>query len=346
MMQARLRHWLYLPAGWVFLVYALLAAGVAWWMRVYPGVAWASDAGVLLPLILAGAAVGWLLTTLLWLLSDRNSGIFHGVFLGILSCGLLILLIAAREAQYAHDQEVADQITATRLAMRRQALAETEQALAEMAERQARLQEDRFARYEGRVEPALLDRMRAVDEEIVNGLQAAAAKYEAVLTEHEVVGPESWLRLATREELEAERADHTAIYEAARVYNDHLDSLDARYNEALEALALPSPADRYAIAEMERLLQAWKYSGALRMRELDVEISGIAIRAIDLLLGNWDAWRFDRANSRVRFDNSTVEMSFMQLLSEAAEKASEQAEIRRNLEAARTRTEDALPVPE
>lgn len=331
-MSARLRYWVYLPAGWVFLVYAALAAGAVWWLRVYPSVAWASDASFLLPLILGGAAVAWVLTALLWLLSDRGSGIFHGIFLGIMACGLIGLLIVAREAQFAHDQRVAERITEARLALRRRALAQAEDALAAIAERRKRAEEDRFVQYEGRVDPVLLDRMRAADKEILEGLRSAAETYESVLAEHETVGPESWLRLAERAELEAERADHAATYEAARAYNDYLRGLEERYTEKLEALDLPSPADRYAVAEMERLLQFWTYSGAMRMRELDVEISGLAIRAIDLLLNNWDAWHFDRANSRVIFDDPGLEMSFMQLLHEASELATEQAGIRRRLE--------------
>ncbi len=331
-MAKQLQRWLYLPAGWIFLLYAILAGASAWWLQVYPAVDWANQATLLIPLLVAGALLAWVITQILWLFSDRGVGIFHGIYLGLLSCVLLTVLIIAREAQYTHDLKVAEEIRAAREVLRRQSFEQAREALDAIASRREQMEQDRFLQYEGRVPEDILDQMRAIDQEILHGLRDAAEAFEAVVARSQPKGPESWLRFGSREELETERANHVALYEAGRVYLDYLLGLEARYERLLEAAELPPPADRYAVAEKTRLLQLWTHSGALRVRELDVEISAAAIRAIDLLLRHWEGWRFDRAVSRVVFDDGNVEMSFMRLLAEASELANEQAQLRRRLE--------------
>lgn len=332
-MSADPRKWLYQPTGWIFLVYTGLAGTAAWWMRAHPSVEWANDAVVVIPLLVLGAVGNWILSQLLWLISDRrHPGIFHGIYLALMCCGLLVVLIAAREEQYAEDVRIAERVTQAREALRRQSFERAKAALDAIAERRARMEEDPFLQYEGRVPPETLDQMRTVHREILDGIREISERYEAVLAESPTMGPESWLRLATREELEAERQRNALVYEAARGFVDYLDGLEARYKSRLDTLDLPPPADRYAAAEMARVIQGFNYSGALRIRELEVEISAVAIRAIDILLRNWDSWHFDRATSRVVFKEGNIEMAFMHQLAEAAKLVDEQIKLRRRLD--------------
>lgn len=324
---AGVRRWLYLPDGWVFLVYGLFGGATAWWLRLYPAAPWADDAGTLLALLAVVAGVAWVFTALLWLLSNRGLGIFHGVYLGLMSCGLLGVLIVGREAQFQHDREVAEQIRETRLALRRRALVQAREALVAIKERQAALEEDRFLQYEGRVDDATLERMRAIDDAILTELEEARERWEGIVAAHEIVGPEAWLRFESPEELKAEREKVARFYEGTRTYLNALNRLEDDYAQRIEGAQFEAKAHRYAIAEMERLVQTLKNFGLLRLRELDVEIAEIQLKAIDLLVRTWGQWRFQPTNSRIVFDDPGVEMQFMDLLHQAIDLVNEQVRI-------------------
>jgi hypothetical protein len=337
-MSTEVRRWVYLPDGWVFLVYGLAGGATAWWLRLYPAAPWADDAGTLIALLAAIAGVAWVFTTLLWLLSNRSAGIFHGVYLGLLGCGLLGALIVGREAQFQHDREMAEQIRETRLALRRQALVQAREALAAIKERRAALDENRFLKYEGRVDAATLEKMRSIDEAILGRAREGRERWEEIMTGLEMAGPEAWLRFSSVEELQEERETVARFYEATRTYLNVLNALESDYQERLEEAKFTPPADRYAVAEMERVLQTMTGLGAVRLRELDVEIAEIQMRALDLLLQSWGQWRFQQSNSRIVFDDPGVEIQFMEYLREAVGLVDEQVQIearaRKALEAA------------
>ncbi len=322
----------FVPAWWAGLV--LIGSAIAAFasLAAFPAVEW-TDHPVWV-VIVGGVALGltWLVTQGLWSFSDQSHTIFQLVFLGIWGSLLVTGLIVAREIQLDHDRAMVEEINEARLAMRRRAIEQAKETLADAENRRRRVEEDRFARYEGRVEAETLDRMRAADAEILASLEEAADRYRKVLAENPTQGPESWLRFATLEEVEEERARTRRVYEAARAYNDFLEGLSARYEAKLAELDLAPPADRYAIAEMERVVQGWERSGAREIRQLDVAISTIAIQALDLLIDRWGEWRFDRANSRVVFDDGGLELAFVRRLREAGQLVSEQDRLRRRLE--------------
>lgn len=326
------RNEVFRPAFWTILGLLALLLGAIAVLRGFPATGWLSRPGMIAGFCAAALGTSWLFTQALWSFSDRSRFVFQFILLGIWGSFLLSGLLLAREVQLAHDRRMVEEVNEARLALRQRAIEQAKQALAETEERRRRLEEDRFARYEDRVDAETLDRMRAADSEIVESMQAAADRYRSVLAANPTRGPEAWLRISNREELEKERQHTQAIYESSRAYVDFLNGLAQRYQAKLDELALDSPADRYAVAEMERLLQTWDHSGAQEIRELDVAISTISLRALDLLREHWGQWHFDRANSRVIFENPGHEMAFIQLLREAAQMVSEQERLRRRYE--------------
>ncbi|MFP4281791.1 MAG: hypothetical protein ACLFR7_11095 [Opitutales bacterium] len=326
------RRELFLPSWWAWLVAGAGALFLHALLLGMPAAGWTTEATFLLLLGLVGLFGSVFFTTILWWWSDGARGVFQGVFLGVWGSFLLVLFIQAREAQYAHDVALVEQIEETRLALRQQAADRARQALAEMQDRRERMQTDRFARYEGQVPPEVLERMRAADAEVLAELEAAADRYASVIAANELEGPPAWLRVATLDQLEDLRARNEAVYEASRAYNDFLDGLEERYTARLEAMDLPPPADRFALAEKTRLLQYWEYSGAREIRRLDAEITGIALRALDLLRDHWGEWTFDRSDSRVRFDTPGLEFRFSQLLNEAQMLTRQQRQLVRDRE--------------
>jgi hypothetical protein len=318
------------PAAWLAAVVVGVFVHAA--LVAFPAVGWTRDGHFLLILGASGLCGAWVLTAVLWLFSDGARVFYHFVFIGFWGAFALGAYVVAREAQLAVDEALVVRLQEHRLALRQRAVEAAKVLREERVTREERLREDRFARYEGQVPAATLDQLRALDAGIIAGLREQAATYEAVLARHEVGGPSTWLRVATLDQLEDLRASHQAIYEASRAYNDHLDGLAERYAAAVEALALEPPADRFALAEMERLLQWWEYSGAYEIRRLDAEVSATALRALDLLRERWGAWKFDRANSRVSFDHPGDEFRFTQLLQEAEMLVREMAKLERQRE--------------
>lgn len=322
---------LFVPSWWSWLLAFAFGLWVATALGGCPTVPWIQNKPLLV-LMGVGTLIGaWFLAALLWLFSDGARMLFQFVFLGLWGSFALGALAVARDYQLQADRAIVEKINSARLALRQQAIERAKQALDERIAREDRIKEDRFARYEAEVDEVTLGRMRALDAEIVAELTTAAEKYEAVLAANDIEGPSAWLRVATIDELEVSRSRNQAIYEASRAYNDFLDGLEERYNTRVEALALDPPADRFAIAEMERLLQFWEHSGARDFRRLDSEICGIALQALDLLRQHWGEWRFDRADSRVVFQNPSVEFQFFQLLNEAEMLVREQTRIERQL---------------
>jgi len=324
------------PGAWILAVVLGVFAHEA--LLAFPIVGWTRDESFLLVAACGGLAGAWALTALLWLFSEGERLFYHFIFVGVWAAFLAGGYIYARDLQVARDTVLVEQQNANRLALRQAAVerakAARERAQRELSERQQRIADgDRFARYEGLVPDETLDRMRAADEEILEGLRAAAERYKSTLAANEVGGPSEWLRVATLDGLEAMRARNQAVYEASRAYNDYLAGLEERYQAQLDELALVPPADRYAIAEMERLLQFWEYSGASEIRRLDSEVSAIALRALDLLRDRWGNWQFDRANSRVTFDDPNDEFQFAQLLQEAEMILRRQRELERQQDA-------------
>lgn len=297
----------------------------------YNTVSW-TQGTITLALLGSGALfTAFLLTNLLWLFSERKRGLFQFVFLGLWSSAVMLAILSARRENYEHSLALVQSIEDARLALRQQAVERTKRTREDFAAEQERVRNDPFLQYRNQVSEGTLAAMRAVQESVLDELKEARERYETALVENEVDGPEAWLRVKTLDELEARRVRHENIYAASRAYAAFFDGLRERYVQRLEAAAFTSPADRFSVAEMERLMQFLENGGAAEIRRLDAEITTLALRAVDLLLDTWGEWRFDRRASRVVFENPSVEFQFMQILSQAQMLAQAQRKEERRL---------------
>ena len=261
--------------------------------------------------------VSLLFVQLLWLFSERNRGIFHGISLGLFLCGMVSLQIYVREIQYSHDSVVAEQIKATRLLMRQRAMAEAREVLSQIEVRNQQLREDRFARYADRVDSVTLDKMRAIDDQFLDELNERTNQYVSQLADLELNDVDQWIRGKDIVELEGMRSGYERLYEINRGYNDYIALVEERYEKAIEAAQFDEAVEQFAYAEMERLWSLLEYSEAKEIRALNIRYAETAIEALDLLSNDWSQWHFDRANSRIFFEDSTLEFQFMQKLNEA-----------------------------
>lgn len=322
------RAW-FKPVWWTWLAAGIIGLFGRSALVAFPAATWTGDAEWMLLLAIVALCGAWAATTFLALFSEGLSILYQFLFLAFWGMAVMGAYVYAREVQTGLNEQLIAQMVENRQRLRQRAVAEAREAETEEGAREERLRNDRFSRYAGRVKPEVLEQMRAVDDQILAEMRAAADRYKAVLEANPVEGPEGWLRVATLDELELWRSRNQAVYEASRAYNDFLDGLEERYNERLEALALEPPADRYAIAEMERLLQYWEYSGARDQRALDAELSATALRALDLLRDAWGEWKFDRASSRVTFKDPGVEMRFFSLIEEGQMIDQQRSRLRR-----------------
>ena len=123
-------------------------------------------------------------------------------------------------------------------------------------------------------------------------------------------GPESWIRFRTIDQLEVELAAHKALYEQTRAFTQFIESFEDKYSSEIEALNLQPPADRIAIAELERVLQFWERSRIYDLRQLDVRLLGSAIAALNILRDAWGTWSFNPRDNKITFENPDQEAAF------------------------------------
>jgi hypothetical protein len=306
----------YWPDSIAWLFAGVLALPFLWFCSLYASVPWARGPAWMAGALLVAWALSMLLAQPLWRLSSRRRPVFRLVWPALFGSCLVAFLLAAREAQHRDDTALNARMAALRQGVRNQAARQAAQALAELEDRAQRARADRFVQYEGRIEDSLLDTLRALDREMQEAFAARADRFRAVLAETDVRGPESWIRARQPEELIAERNGYQRLYEEGRALLLYIDGFADAYRARIDALALQPPADRIAIAELERILQFWEAGNMRAVREIDVEATAVALQILDLLRQEWGRWQFDSVRQRITFASLETEYSFARLLSQ------------------------------
>ena len=179
-----------------------------------------------------------------------------------------------------------------------------------MADRQERARTDRFVQYEGRIPDDTLNQLRELDRKMQEEVQAQADAYSRALEDNPTHGPDDWIHYRTLDQLEMERTAFQALYQQTRAFTQFIEDFEERYTGEIESLQLQPPADRIAIAEMERILQGWKQARVYDLRKLDVEFFANALRILDLLREAWGHWSYSPRDKVVQFDNPDQELRF------------------------------------
>ncbi|MEX0330517.1 MAG: hypothetical protein AB3N64_03755 [Puniceicoccaceae bacterium] len=280
----------------------------------YPDVPWLQ--GTLFHLVwpVAITATGICLNLIARWLFARDPVLISWAIVGLAGCLLIFPLILARENQADRDsarqEAIQDSREQLRLQRLRLAKAEEERRAAERAEREQRGQTDRFVQYEGRIPYDTLDALRQLDQQMREALDAQSEAYAAAMEANPTKGPESWIRFRTIDQLEVELAAHRVLYEQTRAFTQFIESFEDTYTRSIESLDLQPPADRIAIAEMERVLQFWERSRVYDLRQLEVRLLGSAIAALNVLREAWGTWSYNPREQRVLFQNPEQEASF------------------------------------
>ncbi|MEX0325276.1 MAG: hypothetical protein AB3N33_04220 [Puniceicoccaceae bacterium] len=280
----------------------------------YPDVPWLQASFFNLGWPVTITVVGLILSLIARRFLSRDPVLSSWGIVGLTGCLLIFPLILAREDQAERDIARQEAIQASREALRLERLrldkAEEERRAAERAEREQRGQTDRFVQYEGRIPYDTLDALRQLDQQMREALDAQSEAYAAAMEANPTKGPESWIRFRTLDQLEVELAAHRVLYEQTRSFTQFIESFEESYTTSIEALDLQPPADRIAIAEMERVLQFWEQSRIYDLRELDVRLLGSAIAALNVLREAWGTWSYNPREQRVRFENPEQEATF------------------------------------
>jgi hypothetical protein len=276
----------------------------------YPDVAWLGSAfwASLWPWIVGASAM--LIVICARLLHRRDPSLTGWVAFSLAGCLLVIPLLLAKQQQAAYDAAEQEQI----LSLREAVMAETrrrEQAALD-AERERRSSEprDRFSQYEGRVDLISLQAIRVLDDQMQADVKQRADAYRQALEENPVLGPSAWITFSSRNQLIEEQTAHQRLYESTRAFTQFIESFEERYTKAIEELTLKPPADRIAIAEMERVLQSWEANRTYDLRKLDVEMLAAALNALDVLDSAWGQWSYNPREKRLSFENEAMERRF------------------------------------
>ncbi len=294
-----------------------LAAGYTWVTAWYPAAAWLQGAAAKWgwPALVALGAV-WAL----WRRRARGDPVAAGwAVFAAAGCLLLAPLIVAREQQLAADRAADTAVARLRERLRLEQARLEQLRRAEAAARRARGSADRFVQYEGRLPAADLEALRRLDARMQEEVRERAGRYAAALASHTTLGPEAWVRFRTLAELERERDAHRLLYEETRAFTQFVESFEERYTTAITELGLAPPADRVAVAEMERILQDWRRSRLFELRQLDVEILAAALRALDILRDAWGQWEYNPRENEVHFGDPAREAAFHRALQELAD---------------------------
>jgi hypothetical protein len=285
----------------------LLGAGYLGIVGWYPDVVWLESflwAGVW-PGVVSG--FGLLIVLGACLLHRRDPSLVGWVGFSLAGCLLVIPLLVAKQQQAAHDVSEREQL----LALREEVVTESRrrEQLALEAERERRASEprDRFSQYEGRVDLISLQAIRALDERMQAEVKEQADAYKQALDDNPVLGPSAWITFGSQSQLKEEQTAHQRLYESTRAFTQFIESFEDRYTQAIEELSLKPPADRIAIAEMERVLQSWEASRTYDLRKLDVEMLAAALNALNVLDTAWGQWAYNPREQRLSFENEGME---------------------------------------
>lgn len=282
----------------------------------YPDVAWLQDTFFLVAWPVAIAGGGLALGIVARRFFARDPVLSAWAIVGLAGILLIVPLIIARERQAVADMEREEQLQETRKALRlerlRIAKEEERRRAAERADREERGKEDRFVQYEGRIPDDTLDALRQMDQRMRDDLKAQSDAYAAAIDANPTQGPEAWIRFRTLDQLEVELAAHRVLYQQTRAFTQFIESFEESYTAAIEALNLQPPADRIAIAEMERILQFWQQSRIYDLRRLDVRLLGDAIAALNVLRDAWGSWSYNPREQRLSFENPDQEARFLE----------------------------------
>lgn len=296
------------------LAFICLLAGIAFYFLVgfYPAVEWIQQPVMAIVFPACVVLIAWLLILLQWQFRWGDATqVGWGVF-AFAGCLLLVPLSIAREGQAAFDEQTRQSIQTARKELRLRQLRRIEEVREILEDRQERAKSDRFVQYEGRISADLLDKLREMDQRMLTAVEQQAAAYQEALDRNPTLGPEEWIRFRTRDQFEIERSAHLALYEQARAFTQFVESFEETYKAEIQAIGLQPPADRIAIAEMERILQDWERSRLYELRRLDVKLLGEAIKCINILLQDWGSWSYQPRERRVAFDNPQSEAAFQE----------------------------------
>lgn len=225
-------------------------------------------------------------------------------------CLLLIPLIIAREQQARVDAVEEAAVQDNREALRLAQQKRIQQIREENLDRQERARDDRFVQYEGRIPSEMIQAMRELDQRMLEDVQAHADAYQQALDSNPTNGPDDWVQFRTLDQVEVELVAHKTLYEKTRAFNQFIDSFEDTYSNAIDILNLQPPADRVAVAELQRILQEWKRSRLYELRRLDVKLLASTIRALSILSDQWGSWRYIPREQRVQFDDPRQQAGF------------------------------------
>ncbi|NDV62949.1 hypothetical protein G0Q06_10840 [Puniceicoccales bacterium CK1056] len=277
---------------------------VDWFNTVYVSTGW--------PLAVVLIGIGLILSAPL---INRRDPVLVGWFaFGLCGCLLLLPLFMAKLAQERFDEQFAKEISSRQKALQGELRRQAQAALDEVRSARSTRPKDRFTQYEGRIDVLSLEKIRALDQKMGDALKRKSDDYKEALNTYPTRGPDTWITFRTREELEDERLAHQKLYEAARGFTQFVESFEDSYTEAVDQLALKPPADRVAVAEMQRILLFAEANKVYELRKLDVEAIGAALAALNILLEQWGEWSYDRREQSLSFANSASEASFHQAL--------------------------------
>lgn len=290
------------------LLLGLFTAGYRLVLGWYPDVAWLHQpmVSLWLPLVVLLACLYVILFAHTFRPADPALAAWTAC--ATAGCLLLVPLILAKQEQEGIDRAMEEEVA--RLAEQARL-----QRLREEAERRELAADDdtgrdRYSRYEGRLPAATLAILRDLDQRMQATVKEAADSYQAALAEYPTRGPNEWLVAPSLAFLQAEREAHLRLYEAARQYTQVVEGFEDLYAQELHGLELQPPADRVAIAEMERLLQELDRLDLLTLRKLDLEVLSAALEALDVLIQAWDQWSYNPGKDALSFDDPALERAF------------------------------------
>jgi len=227
---------------------------------------------------------------------------------------LVIPLIFAREQQAGSDMAAQDRITQSRESLRLQRLRKAEEVKEQIADRQERAKTDRFVQYEGKIPADLLDTMRELDAAMLEDVKSHADSYRQALDANPTLGPDAWVRFRRIDQLSLEIAKYKDLYERTRAFAQFVESFEEQYSSKIDALNLQPPADRIAVAELQRILQEWERSKIYELRRLDVKLLGSALAALNILSDEWGSWSYDPRDQNIVFENKEKEAAFAEAI--------------------------------
>lgn len=300
------------------LVLAFLCLLLGWAYHLmtgwYPEVSWfrGPALSIVWPVLVVAFGLGAI--SFHWIRRNGDPVQFAWRIFAFVGCCLILPLTIAREQQASIDQDRERAITKVRKELRLRQLRLAREQQEQLADRKERAKTDRFVQYEGRIADDLLDSLRELDARMLDEVKEQSSAYRQAMDANPTLGPEAWMRFRTLDQLEIELAAHKALYEQARAFQYFVESFEVTYTTAISDLQLQPPADRIAVAEMERILQDWDQSGLLQIRRLDVRMIGTAVKALAILSEEWGRWSFDPRQKQISFENFNAESAFTEAI--------------------------------